>query len=126
MLKKISLALISAGILFSTNSMATENLSTMSKINYTLTPHVPLLVKNIFFFEMVVNCKLNPNIQAPLFFQGVQGEGSIGDYHLSGTNTYNYTVKVDETLKLSAKPNSAVKITNQGDTLVTAECERVA
>jgi len=126
---KFNLGLISilGASLFSSNIMAMEQqyISSGITITYELHPHKAETFSNPFFLTINALCALRTKeSNADLRIKGLAGVSSVNDHPIN-LGELSISVKQNDSIRITAKPQASVEITNQGESLVTAVCKTV-
>ena len=125
MLKKITFGLFALGMCISSNliAMQTYMLTAGLNVTYELEPNEPIELYNFAFWTINAVCSIETNDESDTISATVLKQTAIlNGKDLSKGDTFNIDVHSGDKLKITAVSGAKVKLINQGNHTVTANC----
>lgn len=124
MLKKMSITLLGAGLLFSASTAAFSTLVTRSFYkDYTLKPNQVLSPGNSYGLELTITCTIEtPDPSDIIRVHILHGGGTINGQALTAPNEIDIVVHTGESFILSSEKNTEISLLNLGQNEIKARC----
>lgn len=125
MLRKIGCVLLCAGALFSANASAMDHSFKPAgvSIEYELPPNEPQVFANYWFWAVTATCSIfSEDSSSNIFIEILNKKGKINGNPVSQGDTLLMTVHPGDKLIINADSGAKVRLTNQGQHSIIANC----
>lgn len=127
-MRKVGLALLCAGGLFSATafSITNHNFQQGLSVEYELPVNEPQVFSNIFFWTIKATCIVSSeNYESNIGVSMLRKTGSVNEIQLTAGDSLVLTLLNGATLNITAESGSKVELVNKSDKVVKATCSTV-
>src|SRR5687768_2887364 len=118
-MKQKAISALAATLFACSSSYAFDSLSR----DYEFPPNSPLLLTNLFPWQLKMNCIITTSNSNMLSIVMIKNSGSINGHVLNEGENARIEAKNQDHLVIQVDLNAQVEITNQGSSMVLANCE---
>lgn len=125
MMRKLGIALLCAGALFSSHAFSiTEHVFTQGlAVEYEFTPNEPQVLSNIFFWTVKAVCTVISDVpDNAISIKMLRKTGSVNGIPLTVGDSTGLTINPGDKLNITADSGAKVELVNLGNVSIRASC----